>query len=507
MAKKAGSIFTTAYLLLIFGIYPFYMHQGYVDIAKAKYHFFIYSSLAVLMILAGLGAVYVGRRLYCRIREREPYLTNWDRISLIDMLVILYATEIFISYTFSYDKKEALFGTEGWYMGLALLLTLCALYFGISRLWNGGRAVWHTAVLASGVVFLLGILDRFSIYLIPLKIRDSAFISTLGNINWFCGYLSIVAPIGISLFVIGTGKKWLYGIYAFMVFVAGFCQGGSSIFLFWAALFSILLWIAVKKRMWLENYFLLLSLWGFSAQAMDMLRLIIPEGYNYDTDSLCVRVSSSPFPLLIGVGALGAYGLLRIRKTGKLSEKIQSIVHRIMIMTLAAGILWCLLLALLNCGQRFSPSDRLELFSFGKTWGNGRGAAIAGSLEAYRQMPLSRKLLGAGPDCFSAYIYSLEEVAAMLRDNFGSSRLTNAHNELLTCLINTGILGTCLYVGIFVAFAGSCMRKGKENPALYLFVVCITCYFVHNMISFAQVLNFPLLFLLLGMGENLKLTK
>ena len=57
MAKKAGNLFTTAYLLLIFGVYPFYMKEGYVDIGKAKYHFFLYSSLAAVGILSLTGIV------------------------------------------------------------------------------------------------------------------------------------------------------------------------------------------------------------------------------------------------------------------------------------------------------------------------------------------------------------------------------------------------------------------------------------------------------------------
>lgn len=504
MIKKAGSLVTTAYLLLIFGIYPFYMHQGYVDIAEAKYHFFIYSSLAAVVILVVTGAIYGGQTLYCRFTQREPYLINWDSLSLTDMLVILYATEIFISYVFSYDKKEALWGTEGWYMGLVLLLTLCVLYFVISGFWNGSKIVWQAAVFASEAVFLLGILDRFSIYLVPLKLRNPAFISTLGNINWFCGYLSIIAPIGISLFLFGTETKWMYGIYAFIAFLAGFCQGGSSVFLFWGALFYILLWIAIQKKVWIENYFFLLSLWGFSAQIIGTLRVIIPEGYNYDIDSLCVRASEHPFTLLVGIVSLGIYMLLRIRKSGEINEKTQSMIHKTMGIVLAAGILLYLALAGLNSQLGILVFGQSELFSFNETWGNGRGAALAGSIEAYRQMPLLRKFLGAGPDCFSAYVYSLEEVAAMLRDSFGGNRLTNAHNELLTSLINTGIVGTCLFVSIFVSFVHSCIKKGRKNPVFYLFVVSITCYFVHNTISFAQVLNFPFLFLLLGMGESLE---
>ncbi len=37
--KAAGELFCSAYLLLMFGIYPFYMENGYVDIGEAKYLF------------------------------------------------------------------------------------------------------------------------------------------------------------------------------------------------------------------------------------------------------------------------------------------------------------------------------------------------------------------------------------------------------------------------------------------------------------------------------------
>ena len=47
------------------------------------------------------------------------------------------------------------------------------------------------------------------------------------------------------------------------------------------------------------------------------------------------------------------------------------------------------------------------------------------------------------------------------------------------------------------------MKKGAKNPSFYLFSVCIVCYLVHNMVSFAQVLNFPFIILLLAMGEAL----
>lgn len=501
MLKKAGNLFTTAYLLLIFGVYPLYMKQGYADIGKAKYQFFIRCSLGALVIFAFIGFLYAARQIYLRIRQKHAPLIDWSRLSAVDLFVVLYATEIFISYSYSNYREEALWGTDGWYMGLALLLTLCGLYFFISRFWRVQRLVLYVEMAVSGLVFALGILDRFSLYLLPIEIRQPSFISTLGNINWFCGCLSVLAPPGICLFLFGAKKKVGYALYSLLVFAVGFCQGGSSIFLFFAALFYTLLWIALKKRAWILNFLLLLSLWGFSAQLIRLLRAVIPQGYNYDVDNLCAYMTDSGITLWIAIFALGTFIFLQWKWKGELTERTRRLLHRIMVL-LPLGIIFCwLILATVNTRIEIPGLAQKEWLKFGKEWGNGRGAAICSSLQMYKQMPVFHKLFGVGTDCFSAYAYSLPEVAEGLRDFFGANRLTNAHNELLTALINTGILGVLFFAGIFVSFTGKCMKEGRRNPAFYLFAVPVVCYFVHNMVSFAQVLNLPFLFLILGMGE------
>ena len=73
-------------------------------------------------------------------------------------------------------------------------------------------------------------------------------------------------------------------------------------------------------------------------------------------------------------------------------------------------------------------------------------------IQILKEFPLIRKLFGAGPDCFACCAYAMPELSDMLYRYFGSARLTNAHNELLTCLVNTGIFGFIFYLGIFVSF-------------------------------------------------------
>lgn len=525
--KAAGELFCSAYLLLMFGIYPFYMEKGYVDIGEAKYRFFIYCSLAAAAILGAIGLCRYIQVLRRRIREREPYLIRWENFSATDLFVALYATEIFISYVLSDYRQEALWGREGWHIGLVPLLTLCGLYFFISRLWDGKAFIWYVSMAASAAVFLLGILDRFSIYIIPLEIRQPAFISTLGNINWFCGYLTVLAPVGIYIFLFSENERnnnesYLYkekakkrfaAGYAVIAFMAGFCQGSSSIFLFYGTLFFILLWISLEKRAWLANWSFLVCLWGLAAQLVRTMRHLLPDRYNYETDNLCGYLTDSNVTLVIGAAAFIIFLWLKKKNhdfaRGQKAEKEADVgrkaktARRIMALALAAGILFWLILTGFHTWK--SVSDVADVtgtspFLFDENWGNGRGAALKAGARMYAGMSFEKKLFGTGPDCFSAYAYSLPEVAGSLRENFGSERLTNAHNELFTGLINTGIMGVILYLGIFVSFIIRYAKKGDFYSRMA--IVCILCYLSHNMVSFAQVLNLPFVFLIMAMGER-----
>ncbi len=514
MIKKAGNLFAAAYLILIFGVYPFYMKEGYVDIGKAKYLFFLCCSLAATGILTLIGIICKIQSLLLQYKQNKLHFPDLSGLSSTDMFVMLFATELFLSFVYSDHRQEALWGTEGWYMGLVLFLSLCALYFLISRFWRAGSLVWYTGIVVSGIVFLLGILDRFSLYLIPLEIRQSGFISTLGNINWFCGYLSVLAPLGTCPLIFQESsdvlnhqpQRLICTVYTLIAFTAGFCQGSSSIFLFWAALFFGLLWIAAPRRLWLINCLLPFSLWCFSAQLMRILLFLFPGGYNYEKDNLCLRLAGSDGILLIGTATLILFLFLNKKSKTATNNALSGIssgktTRRVLAGLLLAALSAWLCLSCINTSHGISFLSDNSLFLLDPSWGNGRGAALKAGYQLFVRMPPLKKVLGAGPDCFSSLAYSIPEVAAELNNAFGGSRLTNAHNELLTCLVNTGIAGTFFYLGIFLSFTGRCIKRGDRQKALYLLAVSAFCYLTHNLVSFSQVLNLPFIFLLMGMGE------
>lgn len=508
MLKKVSGLFTTAYLIIIFCLYPFYMQNGYQDMGEAKNRFFLYASIAAAGIMGICSLLCLLARLGNKAPDRKPYLVDWDRVSATDLLVLIYGTMVFLSYVFTDNKSEALWGTEGWYIGCVLLLLLCFLYFFISRLWDGNIKVLYLLPVSSAIVFLLGIGNRFSFYPAFLKGDFPEFISTLGNINWYCGYLSITAPIGVGMFLLSDEKstpKWknrAWGSYGLITFLTAFSQGSDSIFLWFAALLFIFLWISLEKEEWLGNWMALVVLWGASAQIIRIMRYVLPGRYNYEGSNLCGYFTNSSLSLWILAAAAVFYGMIRAKKFND-SKKIK---RGLLILLLSVCGLWCLLTVIHTAYGIPWLKERetlQKIFLFDRNWGHGRGAACITGARIFEKLPLIHKLLGAGPDCFAHCAYSMPELSALLYESFGTARLTNAHNELLTSLVNLGILGVCSYLGIFILFIGKCMKKGRENPVLYLFAASIVCYFVHNMVSFAHVLNLPFLFLFLGMGEKI----
>lgn len=76
------------------------------------------------------------------------------------------------------------------------------------------------------------------------------------------------------------------------------------------------------------------------------------------------------------------------------------------------------------------------------------------------------KLFGVGPDAMSGYLYQdgSRKLQLLMEETFGASLvLTNAHNEWLTVLVDTGILGLISYAGIFVSAIVSFLKKKRRE--------------------------------------------
>ena len=102
-------------------------------------------------------------------------------------------------------------------------------------------------------------------------------------------------------------------------------------------------------------------------------------------------------------------------------------------------------------------------------------------------------------------IICLDQVLqSLLRTPMTSVRLTNAHNEWLTVLVDIGVLGLISYAGMMITAIRDFLRAGESKMLVGACGICVLAYTVNNMFSFQQVMNISTVFVIMGIGENLR---
>lgn len=512
--REIGQGIMMAYFIVIAVIYPFYAPGGYVHIGEVKYVFFRNVTLVTIaaMILAVLVSV---------LKERSAgrLVEHYRNMSVTDWFAYGYFVVIMLSYLCSPYKEDALWGAEGWHMGAALQMIFILLYFFVSRFFLCNRRWLLIWLAAAGGVFLLGILNRYSVYPIAMEGQTETFISTLGNINWYCGYWSVIAPMGMTLYWCSEHRlvRTAAGIFSGVAVLAGVTQGSSSAYLVYMAVFAVLLIYSVQSNQRLHRFLELCMIFAVSCVVGRVMRYLPGLRYNYGNNNY--PTGSGITDLLLDgnamlwllTGVVLCYGLLRAaeRLRGfRIEEHTYFKWSVTVVLVLAIGAMSVVLLTGSSVLEHEDGIDSTEVYSsaeiiFQENWGNGRGTAWNCGINAYRSMDAIHKTVGIGPDCFSDYVYEIPELAQMLINQFGNQRLTNAHNEWLTILVNTGWLGLFCYAGIFVVSLIRCGKRAKEQPLLYVCLMSLLAYTVHNIVSFQQILNTPYIFIVLGMGEGL----
>lgn len=511
--KEIGQIIMMAYFIVIAVIYPFYAPGGYMRIGEVKYAFFRNVTLFTMAVMILIIIILVFQS-----RNTGKIVDLYRHMSAPDWFAYGYLITVMLSYLCSAYKKDALWGVDGWHMGAVTQITFILLYFFISRFFSCNRK-WLTVWLAAAEgVFLLGILNRYSVYPIVMTGQTETFISTLGNINWFCGYWSVTAPMAITLYWCSGNKpaRIAAGIFSAIAILAGITQGSSSAYLVYIIVFVVLMLLSVQCNQKLYRFLELCIIFAGSSQIGRVMRYIPGLRYNYGNDIyptgswMTDLFLDGNTMLWLLVGVVLCYAILRVLEKWfgfRIEERgyFRVVMTAGLILVMAAlSVVFLKGSGMLRYGSAASAetSGGAEII-FQEDWGNGRGTAWNCGIGAYHNMDAVHKIVGVGPDCFADYVYEVPELAEQLVKQFGDERLTNAHNEWLTTLVNTGWLGLFCYVGVFITSAIRYWKRAKGQPLLYVCLISLSAYTVHNMVSFQQILSTPYIFMILGMGEGL----
>lgn len=512
-------------LLVMLAVFPFYNEEGYNHIGTDKSTFFrsfgvvAGKGLAVILalyLLAGFGRlaaavirqIRAGSPVAAVFRKRADGKKRLWPATSVDLFALIYCVSLILSYIFSDYKERALWGEKGWYMGLYPQMMLMGIYFLVSRFWKPRRWLFCIIFPVSAVVFLMGCLNRFDIYSFGIERYSVGYISTIGNINWYCGYAVSVMFAGTVLPWLGAGMKaWqrtLLMLYTAIGYLSLLLQGSDS------GLAALAVVIPVMFCMSAGDSGRMLFFWGemtmLSVECLSiyLVKTMAPGKINF-IGTMTDFLTEKEISIVMTIVSIIALLLVWVdRKRGKHREKLSRVLAWAAAVGSACVVLGAVLMVVINTKHPGSLGKLSEnpLFTFNDAWGSHRGVTWIAGWKCFAAQDVLHKLVGVGPDCMWSFINSGSdpELFTYVTTMFAGLRLTNAHNEWLTVLVDTGIVSLIGFGGMMVCGIWELLRKAKEKPYAAACGFCLLAYTVNNIFSFQQIMAVGTVFVMFGMG-------
>lgn len=517
--ENTGKLITISFLeylcafwaiVLAFAV-PLYMKDGYYQIGTAKYnayaHVVVYG-MPVLLVLTVLYIVFSAKEKGITL---QGFKNIWADMSVTDRCVLGYLLVVLVSYLFCGQWKEAFWGYNGWYMGLFSQLSFVLIYFIFSRFMKDSTLVLSVLCAVSTYVFVVGILHRLLIdtvgtYTSLTDYYKTRFLSTLGQASWYSSFMTVILPLG--MFAFWYFKNYILraiaGVFLLISFMTMVTQNTDSAYFGFLAATMVLFHVSVKHAKSMRRFFEVMLLFALAPKCMWLLLKKYPnEIMVWDAISELLVFDARIWILsVLCIVMIIVFALLE--KKAIYPEKAMRIL-RTVVYCLLGGLIafWVVMLVWSANGQLpaalESLANKIPYLRWDKTWGNNRGFTWAFTMQMYADMNIKEKLIGVGPDCYAIYAHG--NYTDLLKEQWSGSILTNAHNEWMNMLINTGLFGAVSYLGVFVTALVRFVKNSEEKPVLLGMAACIAAYMAHNLFCYQQVLCTPFVFLFMAIGE------
>lgn len=484
-------------------VVAFYAEDGYNQIGNAKFTVYRVAMMIGFIPFLSLWIFYLGFLLRGS-RYRKAGL------SITDGCVSAYLLFSTISIVSGGFYESALWGSFGWNMGWMSQLSFVLIYMSLSRFGKYYRAILAAYCGSAFVVFIIAILHRMLIdptgfYEGLNGYQMAQFLSTMGQATWYASYLIVALPVGMAVFLFAKKTLWrvLAGVYTVTGFATLVTQNSDSAYFAMAGFMMVFFWVCAEKRETLNRFVEVCTLFFAAGKVMHFLMKLHPNpDLEYDFVTALVLDGVVTW-ILLGVCLLLALVLYRRRDMPYPAAGMLLLRQAVLVLIVVVIVAVIGLIALQSRG--FLPGSfgealsTVPYFNWEKEWGNGRGRIWSFSIKVFAQEGIGHKFFGVGPDCFSSYVAAAHrEETALL---WGEKMLTNAHNEGLTVLINTGIFGAAAYIGIFISAAGRFLRARRQDYLLVGAAASAVSYMAYNFFCYQQVCCTPFVFLMLGTGE------
>ncbi|WP_243008788.1 O-antigen ligase family protein [Enterocloster bolteae] len=509
--KNANSIPALILTLTVFVALPLAFRDLYFDILAIKYWIYCGTVISMAIVLLIIALTFIRKdgteNNYGTIKTVLRGFTI-KSFKITDWAMILFVASAVISTFQSEYFYESFWGNEGRYSGLFLILLYTISYFIITKCLRFRRWYLDAFVAAGILTCLVGILHYFKLDPIGFK-RDLSpedykiFVSTIGNINTYTSYVSLVMGASTLLFCVEKNKlkKLLYAISMSISIFALITGISDNAYLAMIALLCLLPLYLFNGVRGLRDYVIILATLSTEFLLIDYIGQTIPTHVMEINGLFNVISGFSKLPFVVIV--LWALAVFITILEGILTRS-----HKL-IECNAGRWVWVVILAVAFLAGVYILYDaniagNLEKYGslknyiiFDDDWGTHRGYIWRIAIEIYGKFPFMHKLFGFGPDTFGIITVHgyYDDMISRYNEKFDS-----AHNEYLQYLVTIGIVGVTAYAGFICTSIIHIIRKAKKCPFVMAVPIAVVCYCAQAFVNISVPIVAPIMFTLIMVG-------
>lgn len=466
------------YVLFILGIYPFLMKNGFVDISKTKSDIFVIITGLVFLLCVLISLIKKdGKWIY----KKE----NWLILSIIISIGISTCSSMFPEY--------ALTGEEGRYQGAIVCWTYGIAAFCILNFGSFKKYYIEVMILAGTIVSLIAILNFYEIDILGTLQRIKAYqrhayISTIGNINIFAAYLSVVVPAAVARLIVEKNKWKKYVLYVclFILFGGMIASSCDSVYITLGTLFIGLPFFCLydyEKRKCMSEILVIFGATIFVSSLINKT-LVYPLAYvdGMNRHFADINLACAIFIACVVVDIFFAM-------TKKMMDKVNK-------QTWQKG--WLIFIVVVGV---VVSAIYVTNTTFDFRWGSYRAFIWGQGLDFYIKQPLKEKLFGIGPDMIFPVFYRFYGYEGMMVDGFAF--YDNLHNEYLQYLVTIGLIGTILYVFSISRCFHRVYQNMKQSEDSFIVFMVMLCYVMQAFTNISMCCVTAVLFVLVFSSLNI----
>lgn len=494
ISEMLGIGSTYVYIIAMLLVYPVFYRENLLNLIVDKKEYFLFFTLIYCVFLC--PALIENIVLLCRGQRKF--------ILQLDILFVgITAAAVVISTMLSIDRNESLNGL-GYRTVAADVFVLCLIiYLGIRAFGKYDTYVIWSWLIGSVLIYLFGILCACGINFLHMQDELSLphiFLTPLGNTNFNATYVCLVLPLVLVMYMLCKERfsKTVYFVVMYMGFLFSFFIKTESSLITMLASLAFLFFFALEKEQWSVRYVEMLGIYILANTTVSVIwNLFGDKIYKFDgLGAFLIQTNVVVAEWLIYIALV----LLLKWKKDVFRTKILSVRKQLLYACGVLAIVGVIVVILLNTVLKEQAENGiLQMFLLTDKSFSRRGMLWRNTIELLKQSEPLQIVFGHGLNCYGTSIAPIcyDEMVA----EFGFL-MQDPHNEFLQVLTDMGIAGTIGYYGIQITTLVYALRNWRKNELSIVIVLSVSSYMLQGMVNCYALTHFPILFILLGLGNG-----